>query len=81
MEEDSEILLRNVLRSLSMLKERLATPEVAVEAIFWEYNKDHIAQPPRESESLIIEVGPGAGLLAGDGIAKGVASWVAIRRE
>ena len=44
-------------------------------------NKDHIAQPLRENESLIIEAGPGAGLLAGDGIAKGVASWVAIWRE
>ena len=47
----------------------------------YEGNKDHTTQPPKEGESLSNR-GGGSGRSSGwDGMAKGVASWVAVQKE
>ena len=48
---------------------------------FLEETRTPTAQPPREGESLSNRGGGVAGVLAGDGIANDVASWIAIQRH
>ena len=44
MEEEPKIILRKVLKALSMLKEKLATPEAAVQEIFGGFRHHHFAE-------------------------------------